>query len=916
MQRHLGRAQAFGIGAVRRRLLAVLALVLLAGAAGVSDASAAGNASRAVGFVEEAQNRDGGFGAQKGGASDPLATLWASAALLAAGKNPRDEFLKNGRSAEDYLVAHAGSYTSLEQLGLLALVQNASRLGASAFGRPLDKLRPRLSESAVRADPRGVAFAIFGLLSADSGQARATARSAAQSLLASTTSDGAWGPDGNADSASTALVLQALAATGVANRDTPQVASGFAYLRNAQVNDGAIAESTRVDKASAGGSVAATAYMIQALNAFGLGSIRTSTGKTERQGLTQYQQQSSGGLTSKGGIYSQVAPSIVETSQAFPAFNGVSLQLPVVRSTSGGPDAARKRADAKKRAADRAKHDNSQKRESTGTSSDGASSGTSDSSGDTSAADDPGAFERATAGGDAGREGRAGDSDGAAGGDRADDEDGGAGAQPRSADDPGSAARTDAQRGGAADRAGDRSESAAAADDGGDEVSGAVVRASSGPPLQTRAGADDSGLTTRQRATIAVGALLGLLLLAGVAIERLRPRPTGARPLTTEAIAGVQAAARPVVRGAAKLGGAGVRDPASGRCLVARRRWPLLLVLALGAALIALPAATKMFERAPQGAKMIDAFAPYMTAERLASFQRDVREVDEYATEALTTAPRIFVPGVSDPQQRQQQFLTRSPQVALFSQQWPDVHGTFTRLLGTIQGNKANYDAVAALPSFTLFPWFFVVPGVLLIVLALAGLLLGRRRPASWIPLRRATIALGVGLVLAPVAFQMFTRAPQGGRMVDAFRTIETRRTVQTVQGHFGTIAVGQGAIRTELVPRLQARGWSDARLRQQLPASMRLQRRWTAILNNLTPMIGVMSDNVVNYRAVAALPPFPLFPWLFVVPGLLAIALALLAGRRPQPARPSPPSDHHDTNEDLPCTDTSSQPSRLALPV
>ncbi|MDO8212319.1 prenyltransferase/squalene oxidase repeat-containing protein [Conexibacter sp. CPCC 206217] len=888
-------------------LLALLAATLLVGPL-VARACAAGNASRAVGFIEEAQNRDGGFGAQKGGASDPLATLWASAALLAAGKNPRDEFLKNGRSAEDYLVAHAASYSSLEQLGLLALVQNASRLGASAFGRPLDRLRPRLSESAVRADPRGVAFAILGLLSADNGQARATARSAAQSLLASTTSDGAWGPDGNADSASTALVLQALAATGVANRDTPQVTSGFAYLRNAQVNDGAIAESTRVDKASAGGSVAATAYTIQALNAFGLGSIRTSTGKTERQGLTQYQQQSSGGLTSKGGIYSQVAPSVVETSQAFPAFNGVSLQLPVVRSTSGGPDAARKRADAKKRAADRAKHDNSQKRESTGTSSDGASSGTSsDASSDTSAADDPGAFERATAGGNDDEDAAHGRSGGGA-----------AGPDARSAPDDAkrsaSADRADAQSGGAADRAGDRSDPPAAA--GGDEVSGAVVRASSGPPLQTRAGADDSGLTNRQRATIAVGALLGLLLLAGIATERLRPRPTGARPLSTEAIAGVQAAARPVVRGAAKLGGAGVRDPASGRRLVARRRWPLLLVLALGAALIALPAATKMFERAPQGATMIDAFAPYMTSERLASFQRDVREVDEYADEALTKAPQIFVPGVSDPQQRQQQFLTRSPQVALFSQQWPDVHRTFTRLLGTIQGNKANYDAVAALPPFTLFPWFFVVPGALLIVLALAGLLLGRRRPASWIPLRRATIALGVGLVLAPVAFQMFTRAPQGGRMVDAFRTIETRRTVQTVQGHFGTIAVGQGAIRTELVPRLQARGWSDARLRQQLPASMRLQRRWTAILNNLTPMIGVMSDNVVNYRAVAALPPFPLFPWLFVVPGLLAIALALLAGRRPQPARPSPPSDHHDTNEDLPCTDTSSQPSRLALPV
>ncbi|MDR9369969.1 hypothetical protein Q5424_12790, partial [Conexibacter sp. JD483] len=356
--------------------------------------------------------------------------------------------------------------------------------------------------------------------------------------------------------------------------------------------------------------------------------------------------------------------------------------------------------------------------------------------------------------------------------------------------------------------------------------------------------------------------------------------------------------------GAAAAAGVHVRDAASGRRLVARRRWPLLLALAVGAALIALPFATQMFARAPQGAKMVDAFAPYMTAERIEGFQRNIREVDAYAQEALTVAPALFVPATKDPRQRQQQFLTRSPQVALFSQQWPAVRRTFDGLLGTIAANRQNYDAVAALPSFTLFPWFFLVPGALLVLLALAGLLLGRRRPASWIPLRRATIALGVGLVLAPVVFQMFTRAPQGGRMVDAFKTLETRRTVQTVQGHFGTIAVGQGTIRTELVPRLRARGWSEARLRAELPAAMRLQRRWTRILNDMTPMIGVMSDNVGRYRAVAALPPFPLFPWLFVVPGLLVIALGLLAGRRPTP--PTEP----DPEEELPCLDVSAPPS------
>lgn len=812
---------------MKRLLLALALATALLGASPAADAEAArGNASRAVDFIESAQNRDGGFGAQRGRASDPLATLWATVALLAAGKNPRDEFLKNGRSAEDYLVGHLGAFSSLEELGLLALVQHASKLGAARFGRPLDKLTARLDAGDAQADPGGAAFAIFGLLAADTAEARRTADAAAQSLLAATTSDGAWGPDGNADSRSTALVLQALAAAGAVTRETPQVRSGVAYLRAAQVNDGSIAESTRVDKASAGGSVTATAYTMQALTALGLPPIRTPTGKTVAQGLTQYQQQTSGGLTSKGGIYSQVAPSVIETAQAFPSLNGVSFLLPPVPSTSGGPDAARRREAQRQKRAARVRHDNTQPRQSSGSGATGASTREPDAG---SGGRDPGAFRRAVVGGDSRARG------------------GGAPAD-------------------------------------GDAVSGAVVRASGGPALKTKAGADDSGLTNQQRATLLTACLLGLLLLAGALLERLRPRARGARPLTTAALVQAQQAARPVVHGAAALAGVGVRDATSRQPLVARRRWPLALVLAVGAGLVVLPLATQMFERAPQGARMVEAFAPFMTAERIAGFQRDVRQVDAYATEALTTAPRLFVPDAADEAARQQAFLERFPQVALFSQQYPAVHDTFTRLLGTIERNRTNYEAVAALPSFTLFPWFFVVPGALLIVLALGGLLLPRRRPTAWIPLRRAALALGVGLVLAPVVFQMFTRAPQGGRMVAAFQTLQTRETVQTIQGHFGTVAVGQGAIRTELVPRLKARGWSDARLERELPASMRLQERWTAILNNLTPMIGVMSDNVGTYAAVAALPPFTLFPWLFVVPGLLVIALALAAGRRPAP--------------------------------
>jgi hypothetical protein len=149
---------------------------------------------------------------------------------------------------------------------------------------------------------------------------------------------------------------------------------------------------------------------------------------------------------------------------------------------------------------------------------------------------------------------------------------------------------------------------------------------------------------------------------------------------------------------------------------------------------------------------------------------------------------------------------------------------------------------------------------------------------------RRAAIAIGIGLILAPIVFGMFTRAPKGADMVSAFKTVETRKLVQEVQGDFGTVAIGQGALAGELYPALEARGFSAKEIAKKLPATENLNKNWITILNDLTPMIGVMSDNVVNYQAVVAMPPFGIFPWLFVVAGLAALAFALLAGQVASP--------------------------------
>ena len=50
-------------------------------------------------------------------------------------------------------------------------------------------------------------------------------------------------------------------------------------------------------------------------------------------------------------------------------------------------------------------------------------------------------------------------------------------------------------------------------------------------------------------------------------------------------------------------------------------------------------------------------------------------------------------------------------------------------LVTTMQEQRENYESVASLPDFRSFTWFFVIPGVLLVLLAGVALF-GDRKPA------------------------------------------------------------------------------------------------------------------------------------------------------------------------------------------
>lgn len=805
-------------GASTVGLLAVLVLALsVLGARAPVAHAASGNASAAIGFIEGAQNPDGGFGEHQRSHSDPTSSLWAATALLAAGRNPADEALRNDTTLDEYLSSHSSAYRSLYDLGLLAMVEAAA--AGSSYGHPGARLPGMLTAGAIRSEPGGAALAILGLLASGAPSDREAAVSAARQLLSSATNDGGWGSNGLSDSASTALALQAIAAAGVGNANTPAVRAGVNYLQRAQSNDGSIAASTRTDLTIASGSVTATAFTIQALRALALPPLRTSTGTSVLQGLTQYQQQSSGGLTSDGSLYSQVPPSIIETAQAFPAFDGVTFPLAVVARSKNGPPRG-----------------GSGHGKGSHGGSGSAAQGLSGATGTTNS----GAFAQATATGST--------------------------TTTSSSGQPGSGGR---HRAAAGHRAANQNQGSTA---GGTAVSGEQVAGAKPPALVGAAARGAGGLSAAERATLALLALLLGCIALGAWLDSRPPRSDG-RSRSAALVAGAAA-------GMAALRARGSLVP--------------IAVIVVGLALISFPLATHMFKRGPEGQRMISAFAPHMQEARLAAYRSDVGVLQAGFSQAANRAPSLLAPGRPASVAREQ-LQRAAPQLAEFDQGWPASYARLSGLLATIESNRARYEAVAALPRFGALPWFFVVPGAMLALLGALAV----ARPGRWRNLRWAVLAVAVLLIAAPTVTGMWSRARQGQEMVAAFRSIETRSLVTAVQNDFSSITTGEGALSGELVPALEARGLSTARIDRAIPALASLEARWIAILQNLTPLIGVMNDNLGNYAAVASLPPFGTLPFIFAAAGLLAAALVALSFadgsalrarvRRADPATPGP---------------------------
>jgi hypothetical protein len=230
------------------------ALLLAAGAPIVATLAAPATAKAAASpadYLRRAQNRDGGFGGAPGQSSVDLYTGWAALGLAAQGGNTAQVRRPGGKTAIDYVRAHArglATARTADRIGDLErtiLVVAASGLSPHRFaGQDLaGALTKRVDEHGAILDQVNLtSFGILALRGAGAPARSPTLRRASRWLARQQNRDGGFGfstKGTGSDIDDTAGALQALAAAGRrAHRAT--IARGVAFLRRCQNPDGGL----------------------------------------------------------------------------------------------------------------------------------------------------------------------------------------------------------------------------------------------------------------------------------------------------------------------------------------------------------------------------------------------------------------------------------------------------------------------------------------------------------------------------------------------------------------------------------------------------------------------------------------------------------------------------------------------------
>ncbi|MFH5228842.1 hypothetical protein [Antrihabitans spumae] len=162
-----------------------------------------------------------------------------------------------------------------------------------------------------------------------------------------------------------------------------------------------------------------------------------------------------------------------------------------------------------------------------------------------------------------------------------------------------------------------------------------------------------------------------------------------------------------------------------------RTRVPRILAGLVGLALIAIPFGFGLFANAPAGKPLLDGFRPILTTD-------EVRKVQGYFVTLVAAQGELDSRFTGAVREAHPDADLRA--IDSLGEQWQPMTSSFAALVGTMNDNVENFEAVVALnestkplgfDAFSRLGWFFLLPGVGVVAATIFHLVRDARRARS-----------------------------------------------------------------------------------------------------------------------------------------------------------------------------------------
>jgi hypothetical protein len=311
-----------------------------------------------------------------------------------------------------------------------------------------------------------------------------------------------------------------------------------------------------------------------------------------------------------------------------------------------------------------------------------------------------------------------------------------------------------------------------------------------------------------------------------------------------------------------------------------------VLVMVVGAGLVATTLISNLFAVGPAFENLITDFRPALTQSSIDTAHKDIAGLSAVQQEFSTKlAPALSQQLKMSPEQFNGFVSAKFPAVAAGMGALPTAVPTFNGLINTLDTQRPLFASADAIPTKSLpattVPWGMLGAGILVFLIGLAML----RSPKAG---GAAALVMGLVLLVLPLALSLPGKAADADQLNANLKPVYTQALVKNASGSLVTIGAMGTQMKTTMLPALATQlKMSPEQLQTFLssnfPATAQALQTMPASMERFNGLVKVFDNNLSNYETLKPVGLERLIIILMIAGGLVCAlgALTLVTSRK-----------------------------------